>query len=201
MAYSDFNLRKVASDFSLTLEERKGVFAHTPAIDISATFAAALQENVPLAKAINTEKARSELIVCNVMLELRRVFANRISFFSGIEFDVDKSKSLNGYCDFIVSLSPEQMFLSAPVINIVEAKNDNIISGFGQCCAEMVAALQFNEQEKKPVPTVYGAVTSGNVWMFAKLTGQLLTIDLQDYPIDDPGRITGILAAMVRQEA
>ncbi len=60
---------------------------------------------------------------------------------------MDKEKSLNDDCDFIMSHSPEPLLISAPIVVIVEAKNENIISGLGQCIAEMVATRIFNEQE------------------------------------------------------
>ena len=76
-----------------------------------------------------------------------KLMKHRISFFSGIDFNVDPAKGLNGTCDFILAASPIQLFLRSPVLMIVEAKNDNIKSGLGQCAAEMVAARVFNERE------------------------------------------------------
>jgi hypothetical protein len=124
---------------------------------------------VPLALAISSEKARSELIVVNVLLEVKELLHNKISFFSGIDFTVDKEKGLSGFCDYIISGSQEQFYLESPVITIVEAKNENIIAGLGQCIAEMVAARQFNQQEGTEIPVIYGIVTSGNQWKFLKL--------------------------------
>ena len=201
MAYRDFNLKKVVTDFQLDVKEIKGIFSQLKEASVSDSLLATLKNNVPLALAINTEKARSELIIANVLVELRHQYENQIGLFSGIKFDVDKSKKLNGYCDFIISLTPEQMFLKAPVITIVEAKNDNIINGFGQCIAEMVAAQQFNANEANEVKTVYGVVTSGNYWQFMKLQQLTVLIDLQDYQIDDIQKIMGILVAMINQTA
>ena len=201
MAYRDFNLKKVVTDFQLDVKEIKGIFSQLKEASVSDSLLATLKNNVPLALAINTEKARSELIIANVLVELRHQYENQIGLFSGIKFDVDKSKKLNGYCDFIISLTPEQMFLNAPVITIVEAKNDNIINGFGQCIAEMVAAQQFNANEANEVKTVYGVVTSGNYWQFMKLQQLTVLIDLQDYQIDDIQKIMGILVAMINQTA
>ena len=201
MAYRDFNLKKVVTDFQLDVKEIKGIFSQLKEASVSDSLLATLKNNVPLALAINTEKARSELIIANVLVELRHQYENQIGLFSGIKFDVDKSKKLNGYCDFIISLTPEQMFLKAPVITIVEAKNDNIINGFGQCIAEMVAAQQFNANEANEVKTVYGVVTSGNYWQFMKLQQLTVSIDLQDYQIDDIQKIMGILVAMINQTA
>ena len=80
-------------------------------------------------------------------MEVRRILKHKVSLFSGIEFNVDKEKGLSGFCDFIISSSQEQLTLSSPFITVIEAKNENIIGGFGQCIAEMVAASIFNEAD------------------------------------------------------
>lgn len=49
-----------------------------------------------------------------------------MSLFSGREFNVDAARGLSGYCDFLISRSPEQLVIESPVIALVEAKNDNI---------------------------------------------------------------------------
>jgi hypothetical protein len=55
---------------------------------------------VQLAIAINTEKARSEMIITPVLLEIRRQAKGQISLFSGTEFNVDAETGLVGYCDY-----------------------------------------------------------------------------------------------------
>jgi hypothetical protein len=70
----------------------------------------------------------------------------------------------------------------------------------GQCVAEMVAAQLFNEQEGKPIPVIYGSVTSGKLWQFLKLEGQYVTIDVNEYPVTPVDRILGILKWMVDGE-
>ena len=110
---------------------------------------AELAEKVELAISSGTEKARSELIVTDVLFELRKYFNRRISFFSGIEFSVDAEQGLTGMCDFLVSLSPILSFLEAPGIILVEAKRENLTTGFGQCAAEMLAAQRFNKEERE----------------------------------------------------
>ena len=81
------------------------------------------------------------------MLEVKTQLVDQISFFPGIDFNVDKDRGLNGFCDYIISCSPEQFYLEKPVIALVEAKNENIISGLGQCIAAMYAAQLYNERE------------------------------------------------------
>ena len=114
---------------------------------------------------------------------------------------MDKERDLNGFCDFIVSLSPEQLFLKSPIITIVEAKNENMIGGLGQCIAAMVAGRIFNEREENEMAAIYGTVTSGIAWKFLKLQDNRIFIDLKDYNIEDnPGKIIGIFTAMVAQK-
>ena len=201
MPYSNFTLRRAQRDFQLELIEAVGIFSNIEEIAISEHLASTLVENVPLAVAINTEKARSELIVTNILVEIRKRFDRKISFFSGLEFNVDRERDLAGFCDFIVSLSPEQLFLNAPVVTMVEAKNENLMHGLGQCTAEMVAARIFNEQERNDIRRIYGVVTSGTAWKFIKLEHGTVHIDLRDYSIDNPAKIIGILSKMVEQKA
>ncbi|MEG4227396.1 hypothetical protein QUA35_20400 [Microcoleus sp. N9_B2] len=174
MAYSDFKLKELVKQFDLTLNENQDLFGDAPEVEPSENLKSWLLENSGLAVDINTEKARSELIVAPILLEVRRQVNYQISLFSGSEFNVDPEKGLNGTCDFLVSLSPERLFISAPVIALVEAKKEDIKAGLGQCGAEMLAARLFNEQEGNNIPTIYGTVTSGTVWRFLKLEGNLI---------------------------
>ena len=114
--------------------------------------------------------------------------------FSGIEFDVDSERGLNGICDFIISNSPEILFVSAPVITLVEAKKENITAGLGECVAEMLVARIFNERAGNEVSRIYGAVTTGSIWKFMKLEGSVISIDLSEYHLKDVNKILGILA-------
>lgn len=202
MSYSNFDLKAVKQQLGIHLTEQEGLFSSVQEVAVSPVFQGILQENVPLARAINTEKARSELIIANVLVELRKILKHQISLFSGIEFNVDQEKGLNGFCDFIISASQEQLLLNSPVVTIVEAKNENIIGGLGQCIAEMVAAKLFNEAEGvENISKIYGVVTTGTAWKFLRMEGLHTTIDLDEYPIEQPGKILGILLAMVAQEA
>ncbi|AUT04157.1 hypothetical protein CLI64_00425 [Nostoc sp. CENA543] len=143
--------------------------------------------------AINTEKARSEMIITPILLEVRRKANYQISLFSGTDFNVDTEKGLNGYCDFVISRSKEQLTINAPVMIIIEAKNENIKGGLGQCMAAMLAAQIFNEREGNEIKSIYGAVTTGDIWKFMKLEGTDLFVDLNNYYIKELNKILGIL--------
>lgn len=197
MAYSNFDLETVKSKFKLELVRVKEIFADAEEIEPTHLLKENLKENVPLALAIHTEKARSELIVSPILVEVRRRLDHQISLFSGTEFNVDRERNLNGVCDFIVSLSPEQLTITAPIINVVEAKNDNVKSGIPQCIAEMVAAQLFNEKHDNRVETVYGVVTTGSNWLFMRLTGNRIEIDLNEYYLSQIDKILGILISVI----
>jgi hypothetical protein len=90
------------------------------------------------------------------------------------------------------------MVLTAPVAVVVEAKNENLMSGMGQCLATMVAARCFNTRAQTGVTTILGAVTSGTRWKFLRLDGDHATMDLDEYDLQrDVARILGILASAI----
>jgi hypothetical protein len=196
MAYSDFSLADIKRKFFLIIDEDAELYSSIQEIAVSAWLTDTLQETLPLALAINTEKVRSELIIAPILVELRKQTGRSISFFSGVDFTVDSSQGLNGVCDYIVSLSPEQLFISVPVLIIFEAKNENIKGGFAQCISAMIAAQLFNEREGTLIPTIHGVVTTGTNWRFLQLEGQNVRIDQREYYIDNVERILGILLAI-----
>jgi hypothetical protein len=193
MSYSQFSIELIKTNFGITISELFGTFSDIPEVGYSDFLAQTLREYVPLALSIDTEKARSEFIVAPILFEIRKQSQEAISLFSGKEFNVDLEKGLTGFCDFLISRSPEQLLIEAPVFAVVEAKNDNIQSGLGQCMAEMLAAQLFNERKGNEIKTIYGAVTTGSIWKFMKLEGQVIEIDLNEYFLNNVGKILGIL--------
>ncbi len=201
MAYSDFTLQGLIRQFGLTIDETSELFSGVPEATAGESLLTTLQENVPLALAIATEKARSEFIIAPVLTELRRKLDRRIGLFSGVEFTVDPAAGLAGVCDFIVTRSPQQLFISAPILMLVEAKNEDMKRGYAQCIAEMIAAQRFNIREGDERAVVYGVVTTGNLWRFLRLEQTTVRIDPGDYHIDRIGKIMGILLHLTRDGA
>ena len=199
MSYKDFTLEKLNKTFGLTIKSDLTLF---PSFDIQVEpepfFVEFLNYSTKLALSINTEKARSEMIISPILIELKRLQHDKISLFSGSEFNIDSEKGLNGYCycDFLISRSEQQLYISAPVAVIFEAKNENIKGGLGQCIAAMLAAKTFNEREQNSIESIYGAVTTGNQWKFIQLKGNTAQVDQQDYYIDQLQAIMNILATI-----
>lgn len=201
MPYSSFTFDSVREIFALETVQTKNLFSGIEPMAPTPLLTSVLERKVPLAVAIGTEKARSELIIADVLVELCEHFDRRISLFSGIEFNVDEENGLVGVCEFLISLSPLQESLEAPIIILVAAKNVDVKQGIGQCIAEMVAAQRFNAKKGNSIPRVYGASTTGTEWRFLKLEGQTLYMDMGVDSIARCDRILGVLASMVRQEA
>ncbi len=201
MPFSSFTLSKVKADFGIVTEETQDLFAETPEIAPSNLLSLTLKDQIPLASAINTEKARSELVIMPILVAVRHLCHNQISVFSGTTFEVDPAQGLDGRCDFILSRAPSQYYISSPVLTIVEAKNESIPSGLGQCIATMLAARLFNHREGQPTETIYGAVTTGTDWKFLKLVGQTAFIDVSDYYIKELDKILGILVSTLQLDS
>lgn len=193
MVYSDFkSLAEFQKQFHLPIREEKELFIDVPEVTPSETLQRSLAETLELALAINTEKARSEMIITPLLLEVRRQANYEVSLFSGIEFNVNPEQGLNGYCDYLISRSPEQLFVTAPITIIVEAKNEG---GLGQCAAAMFASQLFNQEVGNEIPTLYGAVITGEIWRFLQLSNQELQVDLSNFYIKEVRKILGILLA------
>lgn len=194
MSYSEFkSIAEIRDRFELSIDESKNLFADVPPVEVSEFLQQLLERNIPLANAINTEKARSELIIAPTLLEIRQRFDNEVGFFSGSEFNIDFELGLNGYCDFILTASREIYEIRRPVMTLVEAKNENIKGGLAQCIAEMIAAQRFNQRENISLP-IYGGVTTGTIWQFIIIEDKEVKIDLREYYIRDTDKLLGVLS-------
>lgn len=193
MAYRDFTLKKVLDDFSLSLVEQPDFFGFAPSVKPSDELANLLEEYSPLALGVSTEKSRSEFIIAPILAEARKQAERKFSLFSGVQFNVEPERGLVGICDYILSRSIQQQFVSAPVFALVEAKNESFKIGLGQCVAEMVAAQIFNEREGNSITAIYGSVTIGTIWRFLKLENNEVTLDTREYYLERLDKILGIL--------
>jgi hypothetical protein len=211
MAYSDFTLMKVKKELGISISEVSGLFAEIRPIAPSDLLRSSLERSGRLARSIGTEKAKSEFLIAPVLAEIVARLDYQVSLFSGTDFNVDAEKGLQGFCDFILSRSSEQLDVTVPVITIVEAKNDNIKNGIGQpatqgseeaseqsvavCIAEMVGAQIFNQRAEQPIEAIYGVVTTGTNWLFMVLTGTEVQIADREYYINELDQVLGILMA------
>ena len=100
---------------------------------------------------------------------------------------------LCGEPDYFLAALPADEVISQlvnkPILAVIEAKKENFTQGCGQCAA-MIACQKINTN---PEIIIYGIVSTGLVWEFSKLAGNLLIKDSVTYFINVPDQIFGIL--------
>jgi hypothetical protein len=196
MSYSDFKtLDQVHKELGISIHDADGLYAHIPPAEVSQWFVETMRMAYPKAVRINTESGRQSLIVNHVLMELDQHVP--VSFFLQNTFNVDAGKGLTGNPDGLISKSENQLYITAPVVMLVEAKKSDLGSGLAQCIAEMEAARIFNEQEENPISPIYGVVTDGVLWQFLSLKDTIATIDSFLYNFEDGRKIVGILKSFI----
>jgi len=196
MAFTDFTLDTLRISFGISIRQEP-LFANIQPIPIPSWLRETLDKGMPLA--LGSEKARSEFIVAPILLALRDLNSNQITIYSGQRLEGDPAVGLVGECDFLVTPSPPLPIIQAPIISLVEAKKNDIESGLGQCAAQMLGAQRFNLRDHTGIETIYGCVTTGEVWQLLKLDDLVLVIDTERYYINELEVILGVLQAMVHQ--
>lgn len=145
----------------------------------------------------NSEKSRSERIVSPILVDLNISNNSNFTIYSGLFFNIDEQRGLNGECDFLLSYSKLPDFIDAPVFCVTEAKRQNIEQGSIQCAAQLVAAKIFNEKSHYDFPILYGCSTSGTEWRFLTLENNLVTFDKNRYFINDLPLLLGVLQTII----
>lgn len=137
-----------------------------------------------------SEYAVCETIVFPVLREVYRYHKDHLMLWSHKSIYYDEQ--LCGIPDYLITRrSPlgKQIF-GQPYLVTVEAKKDDFIKGWGQCLAEMIGIQKLNQN---PQQTVFGIVTNGQLWQFAKLVDHNFTQELSAYTISDLAPLIGAL--------
>ena len=196
MAFADFTLDLVARTLGVTTRE-VALFPAARDVAVPAWLRETLARRTQLS--LISEKSRSEFIVVPMLLAGRELCATPLAIFSGQRLDVDASLGLVGECDFILAATDPVPPLRAPIATIVEAKKNDIEGGLGQCIAQMVAARMFNQAAGRGEGSVYGCVTTGEVWQFLHLADEIAEIDERRYYIDNVEGILGAIREIINQ--
>ncbi len=175
MPYNQFTVESLSDNLGISQEFKLFIPQELAPFPTSLFLLQTLED--AKSEALGTEKAKSEHIILPVIKELKKQNPNKFSYFSGYKFEVDKDRELNGFCDFIFSALPNRIKIEQPVFFVVEAKNDLIENGIGQCGAEMYAAQIFNAKKGHISKPIYGCVTNAFSWVFLKLEDKALYID------------------------
>jgi hypothetical protein len=193
MAYSKYkNVKNVAKKFGLTVIP-SDLFPHNlPTVEPSSWLKETLE--ISFEQGFDTEKERSERLVSPILTEFRRRNNRGLTVYSGHLLNVDSENDLTGECDYLIALGDKILdFLDTPIFSIVEAKKQDFELGTGQCAAQMIGALKYNETDGKQTPFLYGAATDGVKWRFMRMENQMLAIDRHYYQIDSLPKLLGVL--------
>ena len=146
-----------------------------------------------------TEKAKSEFIIAPILNELQMNNPEIFAIYSGFNFNVVPDKGLQGFCDFLLAKLPLNIVPDSPIIAVVEAKlNDVITAAVPQCAAEMYATRLWNEKRGEPLQVIYGIVTTGNNWLFLRLQeGFVVEVDSNTYSLQNLEDVLGVLQHII----
>ncbi len=196
MAYSDFTLKKLRTEFGIS-NQKVNLFSSVEDIQPSEELNKRLlfAEKLPLI----SEKAKSESIIAPVLYEIIQRNNFDVIIHSGEQLNIDKEKGLIGECDFILSKNTNSLDVSYPIFQIVEAKRGDINNGIAQCAAQMIGADLFNKEMKNQSNTVYGCVTSAKEWQFIKLSENSILLHSKTFFIDEIEKILGIFQHIINE--
>lgn len=189
MAYSDFTLLELKEEFGLT-DTVDSLFAELPPVEPSEVLTAQLKRAIKLP--LRNEKAKSELIVSPILLELIDRNGDFFTFYSGENLPADRSRGLVGECDFMISRNTGSFAINMPILAVIEAKRDNLEAGVDQCAAQLYGASLINQGLGYPVPVYYGCVTNAREWLFLKFQHTQYSIDNRRYQLDRLPELLGV---------
>jgi hypothetical protein len=194
MAYCKFNLISVKKQFDL---KDKSINLFEPLVLVEPS--SWLLETLDTTKSIAyfSEKSRSETIVMPILAEVRKRHDNAFAIYSGAILDIDKKQGLNGEVDFILGRATQNFEVEAPLFCILEAKDNDIEMGIGQCAAQMFATRLLNQKEGYDISDIYGCVTTGEDWQFLKLVENTILLDNRRYYLRNLNEILGVLFKIV----
>lgn len=150
---------------------------------------------------LNTEKAKSEFIIAPILNELHERNQDVFAVYSGFNFTVAPEKGLQGFCDFLLAKMPLNIVPDTPIIAVVEAKlNDVITAAVPQCAAEMYATRLWNDRYNQAQQVIYGIITTGNSWLFLRLKdGMTVEVDINTYPLQNLETVLGVLQHIINK--
>ena len=132
--------------------------------------AAVLQRRIQLTP-LTSEQARREALVAPILFEV----VDRLNLKLNIEYPLTGQRA-KGTLDYLIR--------SQSTLLVIEAKRDDLTRGFTQLAMEMIE-----------LGNCYGAITTGNIWQFARLSDRNITQDLNLYRV--PADLSDLLSVLV----
>ena len=190
MAFTDYkNLTILKAKHPQIIVNSEDFIPDLPQITVENYFQQDIKRNIATYRS-------NETLACETLVSpiLRYVWLNMylrdMNMWShqGIKYDDD----LCGVPDFMFTQLDQKQYeiLSYPIITTVEAKSDNFVEGWAQCIAQMLACQKLNTN---PNVVILGIVTTGKLWEFAKLEGDIVTKNTSAYGVTELAKLITIL--------
>ena len=196
MAYGDFSSIDLIKKFGIKFRAEP-LFSEVAEIEPTDWLNEALRKGRE--QGFSSEKSRSERLVTPILLELSDRNHHNFTIYSGMNLDVDEANGLKGECDFVLSFSRIQDFISAPMFCVTEAKKQDLEQGTVQAAAQLLGAKKLNEVEGNEVRILYGCSTTGIEWRFLRYEKNEVTIDEERYLITDLNKLLGVLQFILNE--
>ena len=137
-----------------------------------------LLENAPVSV---SEEAICEFLISPILQEIWLSYRDSLMMWSHASFGVEQP--FMGYPDYFFSKrSPLGPVRDQPYVLFMEAKRDDFDGAWAQCLSAMLAAQKIN---KYPEQTIFGGVSNGLIWRFAKLEVQRFTQDPRTFAVSN----------------
>ncbi|NER24244.1 MAG: hypothetical protein F6J96_26770 [Symploca sp. SIO1C2] len=121
-----------------------------------------IEEVLPYVSLVS-ETSRREVLISQVVLDIVHYTKAQLR----IEYPIKVTEQLQGYLDYL--------FRSPTELLVIEAKREDLDYGFTQLVAEIIALDQWNRTPEQSV--ILGAVTTGTVWQFGRLSRKTKKIE------------------------
>ena len=172
MPFSQYStLEKALKAFKISWHEE--MFVVASAVEVSAI----LRDEIAFTREFiglpRSESRSRENLIYPILRETWKHFPQmQLWSHEPLEFDAD----LTGVPDYFLTLRLQEgrMVAQHPYLLVIETKKDDFDWGWGQCLAGMVAARKLNNW---PDQVVFGIVTNGTTWQFAKLVADRFAQD------------------------
>jgi hypothetical protein len=181
------NLAMVVKTFNLTYQENDFILPSEFTLNdyFKQRFEILLKEGV----VDNSEAAICENIIAPILTEIWYSYKENWLLWS--HQTLIYNEDLSGVPDYLLAQKSPlgKIVFDQPFFVAIEAKKDDFTAGWGQCGAEMVACQKINgereREREREEQSIFGIVSNGKIWEFAKLSDRLFTKNIQPYTIYD----------------
>jgi len=195
MAFTSYkDLEMVVKEFQLTYQENDFIIESQLQLNdhFKQRFKILLREGV----VDNSEWAICENLIAPILTEIWYSYKEKFLLWSHQALTYDED--LSGVPDYLLAQKSPlgKIVFDKPFFAAVEAKKDDFTTGWGQCGAEMIACQKINQIEGQ---TIFGIVSNGKVWEFAKLSDRSFTKNIKPYRVADLDELIGAVNYVFEQ--